>query len=80
MDFSRQESWSGLPFTPLVDHGLSEFFTMTCPSWVALHSMAYSFIELGKPLHREKAVTHEGVVSHTYVYISSTGSVPEVDP
>lgn len=31
------------------------------------------------PLH-EKDVTHEGVVSHIYVYISSTGSVPEVDP
>ena len=50
------------------------------PSWVALHEKPHSFIELGKPLHREKAVTHEGVVSHTYVYISSTGSVPEVDP
>ena len=31
------------------------------------------------PSH-EKDVTHEGVVSHIYVYISSTGSVPEVDP
>ena len=50
MEFLRQEYWSGLPFTPLVDHGLSEFFTVTRPSWVALHSMAYSFIELCKPL------------------------------
>ena len=35
-----------------MDHILSEFFTMTHPSWVALHSMAYSFIEL------DKAVVH----------------------
>ena len=25
---------------------LSELSTMTCPSWVALHGMAHSFIEL----------------------------------
>ena len=31
-----------------VDHVLSELSTMTCPSWVALHSMAHSFIELDK--------------------------------
>ena len=41
MGFSRQKYWSGL-------HVLSELSTMTCPSWVALHSMAHSFIELGK--------------------------------
>ena len=34
--------------------------TMTCPSWVALHSMAHSFTELCKPLHQDKAVIHEG--------------------
>ena len=28
---------------------------------VALHSMAHSFTELGKPLHPDKAVIHEGV-------------------
>jgi len=50
MGFSRQEYWSGLPFPSPVDHVLSELSTMTCPSWVALHSMAYSFIELGKPV------------------------------
>ena len=31
-----------------VNHILSKFSTMTCPSWVALHSMGHSFIELGK--------------------------------
>ena len=31
-----------------MDHVLSELSTMTRPSWVALHSMAYSFIELDK--------------------------------
>ena len=43
--FSRQEYWSGLPFPSLVDRILSEFSTMTHPSWVALHSMAHSFTE-----------------------------------
>ena len=35
-----------------VDHVLSELSTMTRPSWVALHGMAHSFIEL------DKAVVH----------------------
>ena len=52
MGFSRQEYWSGLPFPSPVDHVLSELSTMTHPSWVALHGMAYSFIEL------DKAVVH----------------------
>ena len=51
MGFSRQEYWSGLPFPSPVDHVLSEC-SMTRPSWVALHSMAHSFIEL------DKAVVH----------------------
>ena len=48
MGFSQQEYWSGLPFPSPVDHVLSELSTMTCLSWVALHGMAYSFIELNK--------------------------------
>ena len=52
MGFSRQEYWSGLPFPSPVDHVLSELSTMTWPSWVALHGMAHSFIEL------DKAVVH----------------------
>ena len=52
MGFSRQEYWRGLPFPSLVDHILSELSTMTRLSWVALHSMAHSFIEL------DKAVVH----------------------
>ena len=48
MGFSRQEYWSGLPFPPPVDHILSEIFTMTHLTWVALHGMAHSFIELDK--------------------------------
>ena len=47
-----QEYWSGLAFPSPVDHILSELSTMTPPSWVALHSMAHSLIEL------EKAVVH----------------------
>ena len=50
--FSRQEYRSGLPFPSPVDHVLSELSTMTHLSWVALHSMAHSLIEL------DKAVAH----------------------
>ena len=32
MGFSQQEYWSGLPFPPSVDHGLSELSTMIHPS------------------------------------------------
>ena len=43
---------NGLPFPFPVDHILSDFPTMTRPSWVAVHGMAHSFIEL------DKAVVH----------------------
>ena len=46
--FSRQEYWSGLSFSSLVDHILPELSTMTRPTWVALQGMAHSFIELDK--------------------------------
>ena len=52
MGFSGQEYWSGLPFPSPVDHIFSELSTMTRLSWVALHGMAHSFIEL------DKAVVH----------------------
>ena len=51
----------GLPSPPPVDHVLSELLTMTRPSWVALHSMTHSFIELHKFLHHDKAMIHEGI-------------------
>ena len=44
---------------PPVDHILSELSAMT-QSWVALHGMAHSFIELHKPLCHGKAVILEG--------------------
>ena len=50
--FSRQENWSGLSFPSPMDHVLSELSTMTRPTWVVLHGMAHSFIEL------DKAVVH----------------------
>ena len=53
MGFLGQEYWSGLPFPPPVDHVVSELFTLTHLSWLALHSMAHSFIELHKPLCHE---------------------------
>ena len=48
MEFSRQKYLSGLPLSSPVDHVLSELSTMTCLSWVTLHALAHSFIELGK--------------------------------
>ena len=41
-----------LSFPSPVDHILSEFSTMICPSWVALQGMEHSLIEL------DKAVVH----------------------
>ena len=46
--FARQEYQSCLTFPFSVDHVLSELSTMNSPSWVALHSMVHSFIELDK--------------------------------
>ena len=56
MGYSWQEYWGGLPFSPPVDCVLSELFTVTHLSWVALYSVADSFIELHKPLNLKKAV------------------------
>ena len=65
MEFSRQEYWSGLPFPSPVDQVLSELSTITHPSWVALHSMAHSFIEL------DKAVVHViSLVSFLWLWFS----------
>ena len=48
-----------------MDHVLPELSTMTRPSWVALHSMAPSFIEL------DKAVVHVirlvGFPAHSFI-------------
>ena len=44
----RFKYWSGLPFSSAVDHTSPEVSTMNRPSWVALHGMARSFIELDK--------------------------------
>ena len=47
MGFSRQEYWSGLPFSSPVDHILSGLSTMTRPSWIAPRAWL-SFTELDK--------------------------------
>ena len=46
MMFSRQESWSSLPFPSPVAHVLSELSTMTHPSWAALYGMADCFMSV----------------------------------
>ena len=60
--FSQQESWSGLPFPLPVDRVLSELFTMTCLSWMALHGTAHSFSELCKPLRGSEGWGQPGVL------------------
>ena len=66
MEFSRQEYWSGLPFPSPVDQILSELSTVTHLSWVVLHGMAHSFIEL------DKAVIHViSLVSFLWLYFLS---------
>ena len=67
MRFSWQVYCGGLPFLPPVDHVLSTLSAMTHLSWVALHGMAHSFIELYKPLHHDKAVICEGTMQETQV-------------
>ena len=46
MGFSRQEYWRELPFPSPVGHVVSEVFTLSRLSQVALHSTTKSFIEL----------------------------------
>ena len=60
MRFSWQVYWGGLPFPPPVDHVLSELPTLSHLSWVSLHSVAHSFIELCKPLCHHTAMISEG--------------------
>ena len=68
MGFSRDEYWSALPFSSPVGCVLSETSTMTSPSWVALHSMAYSFTEL------DKAVVHvNSLISFQWLWFGSRG-------
>ena len=59
--FSWQVYWGGLPFPPPVHHVLSELSTLIRLSWVVLHIMACSFIELHKPFAMRRQVIHEGV-------------------
>ena len=66
MAFSREEYWNGLPLPPPVDHVLSELFTVTCPSWVALNSMVHSFIEgEASPFATTRLWSMKGIVPHS---------------
>ena len=64
--FSRQECWRDLQIPSPVAHILSELSTMTFPSWVALHSMAHSFIELHIELFHLFWLQHSALLSHVY--------------
>ena len=71
MSFSWQVYWGGLPFSPPADHVLSELSGMTHPSYVALHGVAHSFIELYKPLGHDKAVIYEAgvIITNSCIYV-----------
>ena len=73
MGFSRQEYLSGLQLPSPVDHVLSELFTMTRPSWVALQGMAHSFTELDKAVVHvisSVIVLREGILFFIRLYCS----------
>ena len=55
---ARILKWFAISFSS--GHVLSELSTMIHPSWIALHSKAYSITELHKPLSHDKAVIHGG--------------------
>ena len=67
MEFSWQEYWSRLPFTPPVEPRLCQN-SLLWPIHL-VHSMAHSFLELCKPLHSDRAVIH--VLSFTYMQSQS---------
>ena len=63
--FSRQEFWSGLPFSSPMEHVLSELSTLTRPSWLVLRGMAHSCTEL------DKAVVHViSLISFLWLWFS----------
>lgn len=41
------------------DSPLVPRWTVTCPSWVALHGITHSFLQLRKLFQHDKAVIHE---------------------
>ena len=51
--FSRQNYWRGISFPPPVDNILSELFTMTSMSWVALRGMAQALSSYANPLCKD---------------------------
>ena len=60
-----QEYWGDWPIIPPpVDRALSEPFTRSRLSWVALHSMTQSFTELHKLLRHDKAAIHDREITH----------------
>ena len=63
MGFSLPECWSVLPFPPPVDHVLSALFTVTHLSWVALHGMAYSFIDNSYSYYTENTAPEIRMIS-----------------
>ena len=61
--FLRQGYWSCLPFLLPLECFLSELSTVIHPSWLALHGMAHSFLELNSPHCYDTVVVHEGAIS-----------------
>ena len=74
---SQQEYRSRLPFPFPLDHVLSEVSTVTCLSWVVLHTMGHGFIELCKPFFLDTALIHEEVY---YCSPQEYWSVPFLSP
>ena len=84
MGFPREEYWSGLPFPSPVDHILSDFSTMTRPSWVAPHigkrkeilSFATTWMNQMGIMLRETCYTEKDkycMVSYTHTHTHTYG-------
>ena len=63
--FSRQEYWSGLLLLPPVDHVLSELFTVSHQSLVALHGMLIASLSYATPF----AMTRSWSVAFIWFYL-----------
>ena len=66
---------TGVGCHTLLQGTVSELFTMTHLSLMALHCMAHSFTELHRPHRHDKAVTHEGEILGSRQLFSLTSCI-----
>ena len=68
--------WFSIP--PLVNHILSELSTVTSLSWMALHGMAHSFIELDKAVvHENQKIFFKKIRDNKGIFHAKMGTIKE---